>query len=95
MAALPTASGEVEAADLSGAGIPPGAQRLLLKTRNSGRLGLGVAFDEEFVSLGLGAARWIVDQGIRLVGVDYLSVGALTHSSPILDIALDLRPRGV
>ncbi len=27
-------------------------------------------------------------------GVDYLSVGGLTHSSPILDIALDLRPRG-
>jgi nicotinate-nucleotide pyrophosphorylase (carboxylating) len=26
-------------------------------------------------------------------GVDYLSVGALTHSSPILDIGLDLRPR--
>jgi nicotinate-nucleotide pyrophosphorylase (carboxylating) len=28
-----------------------------------------------------------------LTGVNYLSVGALTHSSPILDIALDLRPR--
>jgi nicotinate-nucleotide pyrophosphorylase (carboxylating) len=27
-------------------------------------------------------------------GVDYLSVGALTHSSPILDIALDLREQG-
>jgi nicotinate-nucleotide pyrophosphorylase (carboxylating) len=26
-------------------------------------------------------------------GVDFLSVGALTHSSPILDIALDLVPR--
>lgn len=26
-------------------------------------------------------------------GVDYLSVGGLTHSSPILDLALDLRPR--
>ena len=25
-------------------------------------------------------------------GVDYLSVGALTHSSPIVDIALDIRP---
>ena len=25
-------------------------------------------------------------------GVDYLSVGALTHSSPILDVALDLDP---
>lgn len=28
-------------------------------------------------------------------GVDFLSVGALTHSSPILDIALDLRPEEV
>jgi nicotinate-nucleotide pyrophosphorylase (carboxylating) len=28
-----------------------------------------------------------------VTGVDYLSVGALTHSSPILDIALDLRLR--
>ncbi|MEO3937894.1 carboxylating nicotinate-nucleotide diphosphorylase [Dermatophilaceae bacterium Soc4.6] len=27
-----------------------------------------------------------------LTGVDYLSVGGLTHSSPILDIALDLTP---
>jgi nicotinate-nucleotide pyrophosphorylase (carboxylating) len=27
-------------------------------------------------------------------GVDYLSVGGLTHSSPILDIALDLDPEG-
>ena len=26
-------------------------------------------------------------------GVDHLSVGALTHSAPILDVALDLRPR--
>jgi nicotinate-nucleotide pyrophosphorylase (carboxylating) len=26
-------------------------------------------------------------------GVDFLSVGALTHSSPIVDIALDLKPR--
>ncbi|GIH08373.1 nicotinate-nucleotide diphosphorylase (carboxylating) [Rhizocola hellebori] len=28
-------------------------------------------------------------------GVNYLSVGALTHSSPIVDIALDLRPREI
>ena len=27
-----------------------------------------------------------------VTGVDYLAVGALTHSSPILDIGLDLRP---
>jgi nicotinate-nucleotide pyrophosphorylase (carboxylating) len=28
---------------------------------------------------------------VAATGVDYLSVGALTHSSPILDLALDLR----
>jgi len=27
-------------------------------------------------------------------GVDYLAVGALTHSAPVLDVALDLRPAG-
>jgi nicotinate-nucleotide pyrophosphorylase (carboxylating) len=31
---------------------------------------------------------------VAATGVDYVSVGALTHSSPILDIAIDLRPRG-
>jgi nicotinate-nucleotide pyrophosphorylase (carboxylating) len=36
--------------------------------------------------LTLGVAREVAD-----TGVDYLSVGALTHSSPILDLALDLR----
>ena len=33
-----------------------------------------------------------VAAGYAATGVDYLSVGALTHSSPILDIALDLVP---
>ncbi|MFC0644375.1 carboxylating nicotinate-nucleotide diphosphorylase [Cellulomonas phragmiteti] len=32
---------------------------------------------------------------VALTGVDYLSVGALTHSSPVLDVALDLDPRSV
>lgn len=29
--------------------------------------------------------------GVAATGVDYVSVGALTHSAPILDVALDLR----
>jgi nicotinate-nucleotide pyrophosphorylase (carboxylating) len=32
-------------------------------------------------------------QAYATTGVDYLSVGGLTHSSPILDIAMDLRAR--
>ncbi|MDM8083495.1 carboxylating nicotinate-nucleotide diphosphorylase [Cellulomonas cellasea] len=31
---------------------------------------------------------------VAATGVDYMSVGALTHSSPILDLALDLDERG-
>lgn len=34
-----------------------------------------------------------VARAYAATGVHYLSVGALTHSSPALDIALDLRPR--
>lgn len=40
-------------------------------------------------NLTLGRAR-----EVAATGVDYLSVGALTHSAPILDLALDLRPAG-
>ena len=32
-----------------------------------------------------------VAREVASTGVDFLSVGALTHSSPILDLALDLR----
>lgn len=38
-------------------------------------------------NLTLGRAR-----EVAATGADYLSVGALTHSAPILDLALDLRP---
>ena len=40
-----------------------------------------------------GGLTLAVAREYALTGVDYLSVGALTHSSPILDIALDLHPR--
>ena len=32
-------------------------------------------------------------RAVAETGVDYLSIGALTHSAPVLDIALDLRSR--
>ncbi len=37
-----------------------------------------------------------IDRAVEVAstGVDYLSVGGLTHSSPILDLALDLEPVG-
>jgi len=74
VAELLQATAEIAAADLEGAGIPDGVERLLLKTSNSGALRPGAAIRDRFACLSVGAARWVVARGIRLVGVDYLSV---------------------
>jgi len=76
----------VSAELLEEAGIPPGTRRLLCKTRNSARWARGEReFDESFVALTVDAAEWVVERGISLIGVDYLSVarhlepGGTTH----------------
>ena len=64
---------EITAADLQAAAIPPGTERLLFKTRNA-RLLDDDDFRRDFVYLTLDAARWLVERGVRLVAIDYLSV---------------------
>ena len=60
---------------LDGLGLPPGTERLLFRTRNSMLWARDVAeFVREYVALTPDAASWVVARGIRLVGVDYLSV---------------------
>jgi arylformamidase len=53
--------------------LATGAQRLLLKTRG-GALWDDPTFRHDFVALAPAAAEWLVAQGVRLVGIDYLSV---------------------
>jgi arylformamidase len=47
--------------------------RVLIKTRMSGQL-RNSAFQEDFVYLTPDAARYLVQAGIKLVGIDYLSI---------------------
>jgi len=55
------------------------------------------------VARNVGRARLEASGGLTLAdaaavaatGVDYVSVGALTHSAPVLDVALDLRPEDI
>ena len=54
--------------------IQPG-ERILFKTHNSDRSWETDAFAEEFVYLSAPAARHLVERRVRLVGIDYLSVG--------------------
>ena len=73
--------------------VDAGADFLLLDNMAPDELRAAVALvgdlDVELEATGgltLAVAREVAD-----TGVDYLSVGGLTHSSPILDLALDLR----
>lgn len=49
--------------------------RLLFKTRNSSRCWKQKSFVKEFVHLSSEAANFLAENGVRAVGVDYLSVG--------------------
>ncbi len=67
---------EVAVADLESAGVPAEIERLILKTRNSELWRTAPdTFDDRFVGLSLDGAEWVVRRGIRLVGIDYLSIG--------------------
>jgi arylformamidase len=65
---------EIAASDMAALSLPDGTKRLLLKTSNSALWAKQQGFDTGFVGLTADAAKWIVERGISLVGVDYLSV---------------------
>ena len=88
--------GPIDGLALSACGIPPGAERVLLKTRN-GRLWDRDDFTRDFVRLDGAGARLLVQMGIRLIGIDYLSIGDQDAHRALLDAGvvavegLDLR----
>jgi arylformamidase len=69
--------------------IPPGTERVLFRTRNSALWARpSGAFDEDFVAITEDGARWLVARGLRLVGVDYLSVAPFCDPVPTHQILL-------
>jgi arylformamidase len=73
----------VTAADLEGAHIPAGTQRLLIKTHNSAYWAKAdTSFHTEFAGVAVDAANWLVAHHVTLVGVDYLSVAPWKQGTP-------------
>ncbi len=65
----------ISAGVLKQAQIPPRTRRLLFKTRNSALWVKPEAeFKQDFVAIRADGAQYLVEHGIKLVGVDYLSV---------------------
>ncbi len=68
-------AGHVSAEWLESARVPADAKRLLLKTSNSQLWEDPTQkFTRDIVAVNASAARWCVDRGVRLVGVDYLTI---------------------
>jgi arylformamidase len=88
-----TAAERLDAAAFDGVEL---ARRILLKTRNS-ELWARDSFAEDFLALTEDGARVLVDGGVRLVGIDYLSIGdegahhALLGAGIVAVEGLDLR----
>jgi arylformamidase len=101
VADLRRVKGGISADDLATARIPRGIRRVLLRTGNSRWWHPARPFRTDFVYLATDGAAWMVDRGVELVGIDYLSIegygvpGAPTHKRllgagiPILE-GLDL-----
>ncbi|MDX8430422.1 MAG: cyclase family protein [Candidatus Algichlamydia australiensis] len=69
---------------LQNAQIPPKTSRLLIKTRNSDHWKREpTEFDQTFVALSLEGAKFLVERGIQLIGVDYLSVATFNELASV------------
>ncbi len=83
------AARELSASVLESLAMPAGTQRVLFRTRNSELWrGPHTVFDEDFVAITADGASWLVEHGVRLVGVDYLSVAPFAESAPTHQILL-------
>jgi arylformamidase len=75
------APGDIDAAALAALDLPSGTERLLLRTRNEA-LRERDAFTRGFVGIADDAARELAAMGVRLVGIDYLSIAPSAEPSP-------------
>jgi len=67
-------SGDLDAEALGSVQFPSDVTRVLYKTSNSQLWGRG-SFSRDFVRLTGSGARFLIERGVRLVGIDYLSIG--------------------
>lgn len=77
----------ITAADVAKAGLK-GEARVLFKTRNSTLLKKG-AYDATFAPFSVDGAMALVDLGVKLVGLDYLSAAGANEQVPVHRAFLD------
>ncbi len=78
---------QITASDIAGLKLA-GEKRVLLKTRNSSLLHQPT-YDPSFVAFAVDGAKALVDLGVQLVGLDYLSVARADEQVPVHRAFLD------
>jgi arylformamidase len=77
VADLTGTAGPIGRDELDGLSLTGEVTRLLLRTDNSALWAADTrAFPDEYVCLSAEGARWVVDNGIGLIGIDFLSIEA-------------------
>jgi arylformamidase len=84
------AAKELDGAALEAAGVPNGAERVLLRTANSLEPTMyRTPFDQDYAALTLGGAEWLAAKSVRLVGIDYLSIQRYTAPADVHRVLLN------
>ena len=79
----------INAASLDQLQIPSDTTRVLFRTRNSEIWARGDnTFHTDFVAIDQSGAEWIVAHGVKLVGLDYLSIAPFDATVPTHNILL-------
>ncbi|MES9946428.1 MAG: cyclase family protein [Candidatus Thiodiazotropha sp.] len=79
----------ISANDLSDLELPSGTERVLFKTANSEFWKqTRHSFQEDFIALGADAASRLVEMGVKVVGIDYLSIAPYDDPLPTHRILL-------
>lgn len=78
--AMPADVGVIGRRELQAKGIE-GCERVLFKTKNSDRRWDNQEFATEYVGINQSGAEFLTEAGVKLVGVDYLSVGVFEGDS--------------
>ena len=80
---MPLDCDEITSEVLRDAELADGITRVLFKTRNSQHwLNGDTAFDKDFVSLSIDGARYLIEKGVSLVAIDYLSIASFDEPVP-------------
>lgn len=77
----------VTARDLATLGVDGSHSRVLIKTAN-GRLWEDTRFHTDFIALTADAARYVVERGLQLIGIDYLSIAPYDDPDEVHQVLL-------